>query len=129
MELFYRYEPLVSNNRSFEVFVNRSKWDQCVGTSRYGLFQSQPSSSWADGVVNNSKVDSALQNHNWYAKYDLAGSCQPIQDVVYRLFSDNWKSWKQFSTTQYNKSEPPVGQDFLSLEFIHNNIHVCGCEF
>ena len=73
-------------------------------------------------------VDSALQNHNWYDKYDPTGSDQPIQDVVYRLFSDNWKSWEQFSTTRYNKKALPVGQDFLSLEFIHNNIHVRGCE-
>ncbi|KAK4694655.1 hypothetical protein P7C71_g2972, partial [Lecanoromycetidae sp. Uapishka_2] len=110
-------------------------WDKCVGTSRYGIFDSkvEPIPIWIEGVVKNDRVNAALEGHQWYLNQAWYGNNEPIKDVVYRLFNDNRdktrkaKSWGEFASTHYNPDSgevrPPLGEDFLSLELIHNNIH------
>ena len=41
------------------------------------------------------------------------------------LFSVEWTSWETFATTRYDETlKKPDGAEFLSLEYIHNNVHV-----
>ena len=64
-----------------------------------------------------------MQKGDWYDQSPEYGNRQPIKDIIYRLFSSDWKSWGAFASTRYY-GEVLGGTDFLSLEFIHNNVHV-----
>jgi len=75
---------------------------------------------WMDGKVDNSKVADALNGHPWYGK-DVDNV--PIAEMVYRLYLPDYiSSFTQFATTKYRpgKNAPSA---YLSLEYIHNNIH------
>lgn len=48
-----------------------------------------------------------------------------IPDAVYRMLSDEYlKNWDTFSTTAYGPKDTESATEYLSLEFIHNNLHV-----
>jgi tyrosinase len=88
-----------------------------VGTSRHGIV-SGDDTSWVGGVENFAATNSALQNPQW-----SDGATGNIGELVYRLFTkDYFKSWETFASTKYYKDHPDT--DYLSLEYIHNNIHV-----
>ena len=92
-------------------------WDQCVATSRYGIVNGGDK-SWVWGVENFTDSNNALQNPAWYAQ-----NSGTIGELVYRLFTPNYfKSWEFFASTKYYSEHPDT--DYLSLEYIHNNIHV-----
>lgn len=92
-------------------------WSKCVGTSKHGIIMSEPESKWTMGVQNWQGSNSSLQNPEWYQ-----GDPGSIAEAVYRMFTPGYfKSYETFATTSHN---PAVeGSEYLSLEFIHNNIH------
>jgi tyrosinase len=91
-------------------------WDKCIATSRYGLLGNDPA-KWASGINNWEDCNAAMQNPQWYE-----GNPGSIAEAVYRLFTDEYfKSWETFSSTKYHSVT--VGSEYLSLEYIHNNIH------
>lgn len=49
-----------------------------------------------------------------------------LADAVSRMFSDGYHStYEQFSTTKwYGSKKTQVASGYLSLEYIHNNVHV-----
>ena len=80
---------------------------------------------WVNGVVNNDKVELALKNHGWYPRKNKPPPKGTIEAVVHKLLCTKWTSWETFATTRYDdKLGKPNGAEFLSLEYIHNNIHV-----
>ena len=75
--------------------------------------------------MDDGKVDPAIQRHAWHDKEGLPSSHGTIKQVVAMLFSLEWSSWETFATTRYDKFlKKPSGKEFLSLEYIHNNVHV-----
>ena len=71
------------------------------------------------------KVDRALKHHGWYYQPGERAQIGTINLLLYRLFATKWTSWEMFATTRYDEtSGKPCGEEFLSLEYIHNNIHV-----
>lgn len=49
----------------------------------------------------------------------------PVSDLVYRLLS-NVCDWESFSSTlKARLHKPTEWTQWISLEYIHNNLHVC----
>lgn len=64
-------------------------------------------------------IAEALEEHDWYG---TGVENVPIAEMVYRLFLPDYiKSFTQFATTKYHEEKPAAS--YLSLEYIHNNIH------
>ena len=107
--------------------TNSSQWDRCISTSRWGVFTKDidKKEEWVHGIVKDERVDRALHNHGWYDEKVIFLFHGTIKEVVYRLFTVEWTSWEMFATTRYDKtSGKPPGEEFLSLEYVHNNVHV-----
>jgi tyrosinase len=81
-------------------------------------------SEWVYGVENYADSNAALQNPQWYSTQgDPTTHTGAIGELVYRMFTkDYFKSWETFASTKYYSEHPDT--DYLSLEYIHNNIHV-----
>ncbi|KAI1131069.1 Di-copper centre-containing protein [Nemania abortiva] len=104
-------------------------FSKSVGTSRWAPYDPDAktaSTKWVNGLVNNSKVADALDNHPWYGNLKKPDQV-PIAEMVYRLYVPDYiGNFTKFATTKYktsddyDKDEPAA---FLSLEYIHNNIH------
>lgn len=47
-----------------------------------------------------------------------------LADAVNRLFTDTYTSWGKFATTGSHREENGITPGYLSIEFIHNAIHV-----
>jgi tyrosinase len=94
------------------------QFDKCIGTSRYGIFDKQPPEVWVEGIENNDRITTSLEHPDWEG--EASGS---IANNVYRLLSESYfKSYEPFSSTIYQKQYSVT--EYLSLEMIHNNIHV-----
>lgn len=89
--------------------ADERQWSNAIATSRHGIDRADVTASWVGGVNNWTKSNEAIQGGNGVTS---------IPDQIYRLFATDFSSWESFSST---KSQPI---DFLSLEGIHNNIHV-----
>jgi tyrosinase len=97
------------------------KFSKSRGTSRWAVFEPQStmvSEKWQIGVVDNAKITEALNSHPWYGTTDTIS----LGEMVYRLFSPKYiTSFEQFATTKYKDPQAPA--PYLSLEYVHNNIH------
>lgn len=110
------------------VFADRAKWDKCQATTKYGLLKNNPHIQDAGQDVTKSNL--ALNEHPWY-RPNKAGF-PPLQTLTYevhRLLSFKFSSWGAFASTKWcnEENKPPASQqtrDILSLEYIHNNVHV-----
>jgi tyrosinase len=106
------------------------QWDKCAGTSRWGIKTSNPK-DWSSGVNGYQGVAAAINAHDWDVTDNKSGPGskilkQPVGDVVYRLLS-NVSAWANFATTRDNPDTGSTAvpwQEWLSLEYIHNNLHV-----
>lgn len=119
---------------SEQIYADQRQWVQCIATSKFGVVKNTPPEKWIHGVQNWEKANDALQHPAWYDLNDTTGTAPPLNlgsigEAVYRMFSPNYfDSWQAFASTLYNEKNPG-GKNFLSLEYIHNNIHVSFCLF
>lgn len=71
-----------------------------------------------DGVNNWEFVNDALYNPAWYS---LKGG--EFKEAVSRMFAPGYlRTWSQFATVARDSND---NVSFMSLEYIHNNVHVC----
>ncbi|KAF5660864.1 tyrosinase precursor [Fusarium heterosporum] len=107
-------------------------WSKCSGVSRYGIFTEGDSYKGLEGVNNYTEANFIFNNFdkNWYNPNDPKK--QPdftppgtLADAVNRLFSSQYTdTWDTFASTKYwAESAQEVSTGYLSLEYIHNNIH------
>ncbi|MCJ1463962.1 hypothetical protein MMC07_002572 [Pseudocyphellaria aurata] len=96
-------------------------WTRAFSTSKWGIRPKPfPEANWIHGSQQNELVNIALQHPAWYSEPIKIGS---IAEAVYRMFAPGYfSSWEAFASTLY-VSQNPGATNFLSLEFIHNNIH------
>lgn len=101
-----------------------SYFNKCIGTSRYA---DPDQESWVHGSVDNAKVRTAIEQPeggNWESGVSIA-------ENVYRILSDDYfQSYETFSSTYFSDEAKKEGKvlkpmEYLSLEMIHNKIHVC----
>ncbi|EFY96910.2 tyrosinase [Metarhizium robertsii ARSEF 23] len=94
-------------------------YNKSIGTSRYG----NPSlPDWVQGFVDNAKIEEAMENPeapNWQKGVSIA-------ENVYRILTDVYfQSYETFSSTYLTHDKKNLKPtEYLSLEMIHNNIHV-----
>ena len=95
-----------------------------MGTSRYGILVDPqkgkgPEPDWVHGVNNWESCNQALADPQWYAKD--GGS---LADAVNRMLCPTYlESWEPFASTKWNN--PKSSTNYLSIEYIHNIVHVC----
>ena len=94
-----------------------------IGTSRQAIppnpDPNDPSAPWIEGVNNSDAVQAAVGNPQSDGAWSFQGS---ISDYIYRLFSPgNMSSWEAFATTENRGGS---STDFMSVEDVHNYIHV-----
>ena len=90
-----------------------------MATSRYGIeldgCQDLPP-PWIHGINNWQRANLGLRDVGWNA-----GS---LADAVSRLLEPGYfDSWEHFASTKWNG--PKKNTNYLSIEYIHNLIHVC----
>ena len=90
-----------------------------MATSRYGILKDDSGNiTGINGVNNWSASDAAMKCPPWYA----SGSGS-LTDAVSRMLSPGYfKDWESFASTKHN--DPHCATNYLSLEYIHNVIHV-----
>lgn len=113
----------VSLAANFQNSADSFKWSNCVATSRYGILVDPhhglgPEPAWVNGVNNWDYCNQALADPQWYGQD--GGS---LADAVSRMFSYGDLSWETFASTKWNN--PSTNAEYLSLEYIHNVLHVC----
>lgn len=100
-------------------------------TSKYGILTARrdPAEPWNSGIQNWSLANEALRLRNdpEGQKWKAGGT---IAEAVSRMFSPSYhSSWESFATTKYSEKDEkgnliPTEPGYLSLELIHNKIHV-----
>ena len=106
-------------------FTHSIQWNRCIATSRYGILADPPipqgrEPNWINGVNNWEEANAALSGPGWYG--ESGGS---LADAVKRMLSPGYfKSWETFASTRWNNPKDIGNTEFLSLEYIHNVIHV-----
>ncbi|KJK87485.1 hypothetical protein H633G_08670 [Metarhizium anisopliae BRIP 53284] len=94
-------------------------YNKSIGPSRYG----NPSlPDWVQGFVDNAKIEEAMENPeapHWQKGVSIA-------ENVYRILTDVYfQSYETFSSTYLTHDKKNLKPtEYLSLEMIHNNIHV-----
>ena len=89
-----------------------------MATSRYGIRADQPDSVWRDGINNWQACDAGLADPQWYG--EGSGS---LTDAVSRMLTPGYfDHWEPFASTVHNS--PKNATNFMSLEYIHNIVHV-----
>ncbi|KAM0229071.1 hypothetical protein ACHAPO_010226 [Fusarium lateritium] len=124
-------------------------WSEATGTSRYGIFVNKGAKKFIglEGVNNAWVANNHLSNMTWYPITDrqkaqakksnkdfyLKWNPGTLADSVNRMFSPKYNStWGQFASTKWTYEGYGNSMNgFLSLEYIHNNVHniVGGSDF
>ncbi|EWZ40660.1 common central domain of tyrosinase-domain-containing protein [Fusarium oxysporum Fo47] len=114
---------------------DRLPWSKCSATSRYGL-RIEDGVNWTGlaGFNNFDEANKTLSKfqEGWYPPYlegdpkrDSFKGPGTLADAVNRLFSPEYTdTWETFSSTKWwNESARDISTGYLSLEYIHNNVH------
>ncbi|KAK3374755.1 common central domain of tyrosinase-domain-containing protein [Podospora didyma] len=107
--------------------VGTKPWSKCSGTSRHAIKGLLPTEEEAVGKNEHAKVSKALAQHKYFSNTEKPADLTKIRgfaigDLVSRLMS-TVHSWEAFSTTA-TSSESTDWKQWISLEYIHNNLHV-----
>ncbi|KAF4337286.1 hypothetical protein FBEOM_8875 [Fusarium beomiforme] len=108
-------------------------WSQCTATSRYGIKSEDGKTFTGLNGVNNFLEANAIFSQfdeNWYnpfrdGKKDQFKPPGTLADAVNRLFSSKYTDTRNTfaSTKWWKESAQNVSTGYLSLEYIHNNVH------
>ena len=85
----------------------------------------QPESQWNKGVNNWEYANERIKNPQWYDGQLEPYKSSSFADAVSRLFTPGYfNSWETFASTIHNNPTNTKNTDFMSLEYIHNIVHV-----
>ena len=85
----------------------------------------QPESQWNKGVNNWEYANEGIKNPQWYDGQPEPYKSSSFADAVSRLFTPGYfNSWDTFASTIHNDPTNTKNTDFMSLEYIHNIVHV-----
>ncbi|KAK1639251.1 hypothetical protein BDP81DRAFT_345584 [Colletotrichum phormii] len=133
----FKGTPIAMGDPAFGIWAIQGDdpFSGCSGTSRYGIkTNGNPAPDEALGIESNGLVANALEIPDWIKveKLSQAVNLDPkmigsLQDQVYRLLTkETFPNYATFATTEYGNDDlkPPTATGWLSLEFIHNAIHI-----
>ena len=94
-----------------------------MATSRYGILKDESNHiTGLNGVNNWPACDAAMKCPPWYS---YAKDRSSLSDAVSRMLSPGYfDDWGSFASTIHNKPKSKSATNYLSLEYIHNVIHV-----
>ncbi|KAJ3530012.1 hypothetical protein NM208_g9513 [Fusarium decemcellulare] len=106
-------------------------WSQTSATSRYGVFVKRDRSAFRGlhGVNNaweaNKKLASIKEDNSWIKLPGIEWNPGTLADAVNRMFSPQYNhTWGNFASTKWIKEgQGGVKSGYLSLEYLHNNVH------
>lgn len=102
------------------------QWSKCSGTSRWGIKDPKDEDIWSPGVNNFQQIKAAIESQAWYTPEDQGDQkeilSKSLGDLVYRLLCTD-VDWPDFSTTA-SLAPHSKWEKWVSLEYIHNNLHV-----
>ncbi|KAI1373531.1 common central domain of tyrosinase-domain-containing protein [Hypoxylon crocopeplum] len=111
-------------------------WSQCSGVSRYGIKSNDGGKTFTglEGVNDFETANLYIKDFekHWYNPYpqshpdhDKWTPPGTLADAVSRMFSPEYNStWGTFASTKWwNESERNISTGYMSLEYIHNNVH------
>ncbi|KAM7210463.1 Di-copper centre-containing protein [Rhypophila decipiens] len=102
-------------------------WSKCSGTSRYGVHHPEPTEQESEGKSDAEQIAKAINAHKYYGSADPDHHIEKlaVSDLVYRLLlGDKNPTWAEFSSTvMHNPKTDPHWKEWISLEYIHNNLH------
>ena len=111
---------------SMRICINLFQWSECAGTSRWGIKDEVDKSEWMLGINNWQGCDGAIDGHQYEDKGDSINS-DTISDLCYRILAPGYaQDWQTFATTGTDRKslQSKDWVKYLSLEYIHNNLHV-----
>ncbi|ETS79629.1 hypothetical protein PFICI_09482 [Pestalotiopsis fici W106-1] len=109
-------DPKMGNN-AWKLSADSIPWDLSSGISRYGMVM-DAGGKWSglQGVNNWEAVNDNMADPYWYS---IAGG--QFREAVSRMFSPGYlQTWSDFATVRKDVDKKVR---FLSLEYIHNNVH------
>lgn len=103
------------------ILAQECQTGDAYATSRYGIITNDSTKAWVNGVVNDQYVQEALEDLTLVSdKGQDTG--RKITEATLRLFLYGYTSYDAFATTAVSGNVGPL--DVLSLEGVHNHIHV-----
>ncbi|KAH6869516.1 hypothetical protein B0T10DRAFT_418433 [Thelonectria olida] len=133
-----------SSNPVSKLLPESRTWGECSGVSRYGIFTDDNGKTYRglEGVNNFSEANVIFGNFedHWYNPYSSKkvpdrkerfkfNPPGTLADAVNRLFSPQYSdTWGTFASTKwFAESAQDISTGYMSLEYIHNNVHnLCG---
>ena len=92
--------------------------------SRYGIVEGDPKSKWVNGRNNWQYANQAIADPQWYDS-NKSHPSSSLADGLSRLFTPRYfSSWEKFASTAHNDVGDTLNTEYMSLEYIHNVIHV-----
>ena len=109
--------------------IDISQWSRCSGVSRWGIYSDDQGKSWRglEGVNNIQKVNDVMADFPFYPMNKSIPVPSSLSEAVNRMFTPEYNgTWGTFASTKwYREKEADIQTGYLSLEYIHNNVHVC----
>ena len=106
--------------------INSKQWSKCAGTSRWGIKTGVDEKEYMLGINNWQSCNAAIDGHQ-YEDPPAPINGATITDICYRLLAPEYaRDWQTFATTGADRQTLDMKDwiKFLSLEYIHNNLHV-----
>lgn len=102
------------------------QWPHCLETSRHGI--KLVNGKWVLGENNNDQASKALENKRYQKDPGDDRDGASLKNVVGRMLTNDYlKDYLHFASTKYhpkNEKEEYTGKNFLSLEEVHDQVHV-----
>lgn len=101
-----------------------AQWDLCIGTSRHGISYYDEKRRWVQGHSDAERIKISLKD-SLQLPGDPPGKIT-LKDSVFRLLTHPYSTvYEHFASTRHKPTEgDPNAKGYLSLELIHNNVHV-----
>ena len=119
---------LVLTLSTWQSCANVSKWSRCSGVSRWGIYSDDKGNSWRglEGVNNITMVNEVMADFPFYQMKNQPKVPSSLSESVNRMFTSEYNgTWGTFASTKWwHESEADIQTGYLSLEYIHNNVHV-----
>lgn len=108
--------------------ANIVQWDLCIGTSRHAISYYDEKRLWVEGHSDAEKVRKALQGP--LTPRGETNEKLTLKDAVFRLLTHTYSTkYEHFASTKHKPKILEAATGYLSLESIHNSVHVGSSHF
>ncbi|CAH0055494.1 unnamed protein product [Clonostachys solani] len=124
-------KEIIMNSKADDFWL---PWSRCTGISRYGITVNHDRTDFQglDGVNNPFQANNSLASLRLlkeqdpdYPKQRVLPNPGNLADSVNRMFTNAYNTtWGEFASTKWENEHPKKRKTgYMSLEYIHNNVH------